>query len=430
MCCVRYGGIDARIASTSESMPTMPVVPAYAPSITMAPPSGLPRSAATLVARTRMTVTGAAISVVNVSSFTSTRPSGRSFGSTGAQNSSCMPIADHVFDTTGGASMGPSPTTTVLSVLPPRIIPPYRPRYMTVRPSSAPARASTCAESCTPWPPMPVINSSRSTSPRSIDAGQAELHQPLNLALARDAPVRDRVVHARERKVAYELGVVSVPAERLHRGRERREHLGTARREVGGKEVGEPRAVARERAGRLGRVVVARLRHHAADPTLHLLRGVRGARHPAGEVAHELALPVGEDREEQRVLRREVAVERLVREPRLLHDRPHLRGDAPGPPHHHERGVDQLPGLGRVDRPPVGHGPVRDRVLHPGRNNVLHSGNTIPIREPAWAVWLPATGPRRFGHSVSGCWRRRSTMRVRWIWPVAAVRGRASTVAT
>jgi len=26
MCCVRYGGIDRRIASTSASMPTMPVV--------------------------------------------------------------------------------------------------------------------------------------------------------------------------------------------------------------------------------------------------------------------------------------------------------------------------------------------------------------------------------------------------------------------
>ena len=67
---------------------------------------------------------GAWISVVNVASFTSTSPPGRSLGSIGAQNSSCIAIADHAFDTTGGASIGPSPTTTVLSVLPPRIMPP------------------------------------------------------------------------------------------------------------------------------------------------------------------------------------------------------------------------------------------------------------------------------------------------------------------
>ena len=44
---------------SSASSATIPVVPAYAPSITIAPPSGLPRSVATLVAATRMTVTGA-----------------------------------------------------------------------------------------------------------------------------------------------------------------------------------------------------------------------------------------------------------------------------------------------------------------------------------------------------------------------------------
>ena len=45
-------------------------------------------------------------------------------------------------------------------------------------------------------------------------------------------------------------------AERVHRGRERVEHLGAARGEIGGEEVGEPRAVARERTRRFGRVAV------------------------------------------------------------------------------------------------------------------------------------------------------------------------------
>ena len=77
---------------------------------------------------------------MKVASFTSTSPSGRSLGSIGSQYSSCIAIDDHAFDTTGGASIGPSPITTVLSVLPPRIMPPYKPRYMTLRPSSAAAR--------------------------------------------------------------------------------------------------------------------------------------------------------------------------------------------------------------------------------------------------------------------------------------------------
>jgi hypothetical protein len=35
-----------------------------------------------------------------------------------------MAMADHALDTTGGARMGASATTTVLSVFPPRIMPP------------------------------------------------------------------------------------------------------------------------------------------------------------------------------------------------------------------------------------------------------------------------------------------------------------------
>ena len=112
------------MASISASCSTIPVTPAYAPSITIEPPSGLPRSVATVVAGRRIRVTGAFTSAVKVVSFTSTSPPGRSLGSSGVQNSSCIAIADHALGTTGGASIGPSATTMVLSVLPPRIMPP------------------------------------------------------------------------------------------------------------------------------------------------------------------------------------------------------------------------------------------------------------------------------------------------------------------
>src|SRR5712691_11638959 len=38
MCCRRYGGIDWRIASTVASRPTRPVIPTYAPAMTIEPP--------------------------------------------------------------------------------------------------------------------------------------------------------------------------------------------------------------------------------------------------------------------------------------------------------------------------------------------------------------------------------------------------------
>src|SRR4051794_6885186 len=78
-----------------------------------------------------------------------------------------MASADHVSSTVGGVSSGSSPTITVASVLPPRIDPPYVPKTITSRPSPTAAKASVLAASCTPWPPMPVSNTSRSTAPPS-----------------------------------------------------------------------------------------------------------------------------------------------------------------------------------------------------------------------------------------------------------------------
>ena len=68
---------------------------------------------------------GAVISVVNVASFTSTRPPGRSFGLD--RRPELVVHRDRRprrATRPGGASIGPSATTTVLSVLPPRIMPP------------------------------------------------------------------------------------------------------------------------------------------------------------------------------------------------------------------------------------------------------------------------------------------------------------------
>ena len=56
--------------------------------------------------------------------FTSTRLPDRSFARVGSEKSWCMNTADQVSAMVGGASMAPSATTTVASVLPPRIMPP------------------------------------------------------------------------------------------------------------------------------------------------------------------------------------------------------------------------------------------------------------------------------------------------------------------
>ena len=124
MCWVRYDGIDCCIASTSALHGTSWVSPQNAPRITIDAAIEFPASVATAVASTRCTVTSGRTACVNVVSLTISTPPGRSLASTGPKNSSCIAIADHVCDTTGGASIGASATTTVLSVLPPRIMPP------------------------------------------------------------------------------------------------------------------------------------------------------------------------------------------------------------------------------------------------------------------------------------------------------------------
>src|ERR1700720_1486091 len=118
---------------------------------------------------------------------------------------------------------------------------------MTSRPSSVAARASTCAASCTPWPPMPVMRSSRSIS----DSCETERHETLHLLRLRMTAMRDRIVHARKRELAHEGGVLIVAAERTDGRLERVEELGAGRGEVGGVAIGESGTVDGERSGRL-----------------------------------------------------------------------------------------------------------------------------------------------------------------------------------
>ncbi len=114
-------------------------------------------------------------------------------------------------------------------------------------------------------------------------------------------------------------------------------------------------------------------------------RGSLGRADAAPEIVDELELTVGEDGDEERVLGREVAVEHLVREPRLAHDVAHLGVDVARAPHDDERGVDQPAGLGLVGLPPWRERPRRNLLGDPPRigNDVLHTQNSIPTRRHA-----------------------------------------------
>src|SRR3981081_1268792 len=73
---------------------------------------------------------------------------------------------------------------------------------MTWRPSSVAPRAMTCAASCTPWPPKPVIRSSRST-----ETSEGELLQMVDVVARRLLPGDERVVHAPDGEVVDGVGV-------------------------------------------------------------------------------------------------------------------------------------------------------------------------------------------------------------------------------
>src|SRR5579871_6717307 len=148
---------------------------------------GEPSSMAVEVAGTSNTVHESRSTVSSKTGvLTTKREPGRRRSRTDDQYLWCRTIADQVREMSGGACRGPSPTTTVESELPPRIIPEYTPKSITCLPSRVAARASTWAASCTPWPPMPVSITSRSVPirlPGNLPGGQPlDQKCPLHLA--------------------------------------------------------------------------------------------------------------------------------------------------------------------------------------------------------------------------------------------------------
>src|SRR5436190_11937081 len=202
-----------------------------------------------------------------------------------------MATADHVCETSGGAWSGASPTTTVPSVFMPRIAPPYTPNSITWRPSSVAPRAITWAASCTPWPPIPVIRSSRSTQP-----SQHELLQVGDVVIGRAAARDEGVVHAPDREVIDRVGVaLRVAAGVGHRVAQRaHEELARASHLLG-EPIGEPGVVDRERPRVLGGGAVAGLLHDSGHPRSHPRRPGLGTGHPVLEIRQELTLAVVED---------------------------------------------------------------------------------------------------------------------------------------
>src|SRR5262249_39634239 len=293
-----------------------------------------------------------------------------------------MATADQVCETRGGAWRGASPTTTVPSVFMPRIAPPYTPKSITWRASSVAPRAITCAASCTPWPPNPVMRSSRSTQ-----APQYELLEMRDVALRRAAAGDKGLVHAPDHQVIDHVGVaLRVAAGVGHRFAERRYEKLLGARHLVGEAIGEARVVDREGPGVGGGGRVARLLHHAADPRLYARRARLGAGHAVLEIGQQLTPAVVEDRDEQLVLAPAVPVEGLVRGAPLAHDVGDAGVERAGTAHHCVAGVDEAADLVGVGLCAAGQGPGRHPLGHrrvgghPGGawNGVLHLQNHIP----------------------------------------------------
>jgi hypothetical protein len=86
----------------------------------------LPSAAASCVAgtsKTRRSAQSSAVASHTLAFRRSTEP-GRSFARSGAKKRGCIASADHARATMGGVEIGASATTSVASVLPPRMVPP------------------------------------------------------------------------------------------------------------------------------------------------------------------------------------------------------------------------------------------------------------------------------------------------------------------
>src|ERR1700710_2363810 len=107
----------------------------------------------------------------------------------------------------------------------------------------------TCAASCTPWPPMPVIRSSRSTGP-----SEGEPRQMVDVVARRLLPGAERVVHAPDGEVVDGVGVTLRVAAGFGNGCAQRTHDKlTGARDLIRKLIRQPGAVDGERPRVLGR---------------------------------------------------------------------------------------------------------------------------------------------------------------------------------
>ena len=122
-----------------------------------------------------------------------------------------------------------------------------------------------------------------------------------------------------------------------------RRHQGALRRfDLAREEIGQARPGRREGPRRGGGVAVERLLEDAGDPGANPRLGGRRALQPVREIAIEDAEPLVEDTEEQLVLRLEMPVERLVREPGPIDDGGDVGFEIPGLANQREARIDQL----------------------------------------------------------------------------------------
>ena len=138
--------------------------------------------------------------------------------------------------------------------------------------------------------------------------------------------------------------------------------------------VGHPVLVRHERLRSLRRLLVGRLRKHPFDPRAHASGRRRGLVHPVLQVSEQLPATVVEQDEKQLVLRAEVLVESLRRQPGALQDVAQRRIEAARLLDQTKGRVDEQPDLFHVARLPL-RGRSLDRAARERLGKVLHTAS-------------------------------------------------------